>query len=133
MLRVTQEMLGRTYVRYGVASAIALACDVCLFLIALRVGVFAAYAAAIGYGAGIVVHWLISSRLVFRTSAPALGTERFRQKMLFSASALCGLTITMAIVTTANSIGLLPIIGKSIAVAISFQATYMLRKRVVFR
>ena len=132
MLRVAQEMLGRTYVRYGLASAIALACDVCLFLLCLRTGLAPAYAAAIGYGFGTLVHWLISSRLVFTDRPDRGGAAAYRQKALFVASSLSGLLITMAIVALANMAGLLPIIGKLLAITISFQTTYLLRKMVIF-
>ena len=67
-------------------------------------------ASAIGYSAGIWVHWLVSSRLVFADGAAARGTgERHRQKMLFVGSALVGLAVTTAIVGTGTALGLDPL------------------------
>jgi len=120
------------YLRYGVASVIALGCDVGLFLMFLMTGLFPAAASALGYGFGILVHWLISSRLVFPEAAAPQGPERTRQKSLFVGSALVGLALTTGIVALGSLIGLLPIAAKLIAIAVSFQVTYVLRKAIVF-
>jgi len=122
----------QTYIRYGLASVVALGADIGLFMLLLRGGVGPAPAAALGYAAGILVHWLISSRLVFAGDAAPRGSRRMRQKGLFVVSALIGLALTTAIVTLASRIGLMPLAAKGIAVMVSFQLTYMLRKSVVF-
>lgn len=132
MVRVTRLMLAQTYVRYGLASAVALLCDVPIFLLSLRAGLTPAIAAVIGYCAGIFIHWLMSSRLVFTLSPDRLGAAAHRRKAMFIASALFGLAITTAIIAIANVAGMLPIIGKLIAIAISFHTTYSLRRMVVF-
>lgn len=124
--------LSLTYIRYGAASVVALGSDIGLFLLFLKLGFSPTSASALGYGIGIGVHWLISSRLVFPDGAAPRGPERNRQKGLFVGSALVGLAITTAIVTIGSFIGLLPIAAKLVAVIVSFQTTYMLRKAIVF-
>ena len=111
-----------------------LASDAGLFLLLLDAGLPPMAASAIGYCAGILVHWLVSSRLVFADGAAARGTgERHRQKLLFVGSALVGLAITTAIVGAGTALGLDPRLAKLAAIVVSFQATYMLRRHIVFR
>lgn len=124
--------LSLTYIRYGAASAVALGSDVGLFLLLLQIGFTPSSASALGYGVGILVHWMMSSRLVFPDCSRPRGAERFRQQTLFVGSALVGLAITTLIVTTGSLIGLMPILAKIIAIAVSFQVTYVLRRAVVF-
>ena len=121
-----------TYLRYIGASALALAADMGLFLLLLAGGWHAAAASAISYSAGIAVHWLISTRLVFIAGARTQGIERARQKALFLGSALAGLGITVGIVWIGDAFGIDPRLAKLAAIAISFQNTYVLRKTIVF-
>lgn len=119
---------------YLLASALALGSDAGLFLLLLDAGFAPIPASALGYCAGIGVHWLISSRLVFADGAAARGTgERHRQKMLFVGSALVGLAVTTAIVGTGSALGLDPRLAKLVAILVSFQTTYLLRRHIVFR
>ncbi|MBP6112863.1 MAG: GtrA family protein [Sphingobium sp.] len=120
-----------TYARYIMASALALAADLSLFMTLLRLGLHAVPASMAGYTAGLIVHWIISSRLVFAAQA-LRGAQRKRQKALFVVSTLIGLAITSLIVGTGSHFGLDPRLAKLIAVAVSFQATYLLRRSVVF-
>lgn len=55
-----------TYARYIMASALALAADLSLFMTLLRLGLHAVPASMAGYTAGLIVHWIISSRLVLQ-------------------------------------------------------------------
>lgn len=119
--------------RYGLASAGALAVDLCSFLSLLALGAPAASASALGYALGIVAHWLLSSRAVFIGSVAGRGAARTRQKALFVISALIGLTITTAIVSMADLSGIDPRLGKFVAILASFTVTWMLRNKVVFR
>ena len=122
-----------TYVRYIVASVVALATDIALYMGALHAGILPAAAAVLGYSAGIVVHWLLSSRVVFGQQGGGFARARDQQRILFLASALVGLALTALIVGVMTRLGLDPRLAKLIAIAVSFQATYMLRKEVVFR
>lgn len=122
------------WLTYLLASGLALGSDAGLFLLLLDAGLPPMTASAIGYCAGILVHWLVSSRLVFADGAAARGTgERHRQKLLFVGSALIGLAITTAIVGGGTALGLDPRLAKLAAIIVSFQATYMLRRHIVFR
>jgi len=125
-------MLDQIYLRYIAASAISLGVDFAIFMLALSAGVPPAQAAAIGYIVGILCHWLISSRMVFIGQIAQSTAARRQQQALFVLSALVGLGITTGIVGLGTRYGLDPRIAKGIAIVVSFQATYVLRKRVVF-
>lgn len=120
-------------IRYLLASVGALAVDMGSFLALLSLGVWPATASAIGYGAGIIAHWLMSSRAVFSDTVALRGVARTRQKALFVGSALAGLALTTVIVGAGDSAGLDPRIAKLFAIAVSFTVTWLLRSRIVFR
>src|SRR3546814_16663248 len=85
---------GVRWLNYLLASGLALGSDAGLFLLLLDAGLSPVTASATGYCAGILVHWVVSSRLVFADGAAARGTgERHRQKLLFVGSALVGLAV----------------------------------------
>ena len=122
------------WLNYLLASVLALGSDAGLFLLLLDAGLSPVSASATGYCAGILVHWVISSRLVFADGAAARGTgERHRQKLLFVGSALVGLAVTTAIVGGGSVLGLDPRLAKLVAIVVSFQTTYLLRRHIVFR
>lgn len=122
------------WLNYLLASALALGSDAGLFLLMLDAGLQPVPASSTGYCAGILVHWLVSSRLVFADGAAARGTgERHRQKLLFVASALVGLAVTAAIVGGGSALGFDPRLAKLAAIGASFQTTYLLRRHIVFR
>jgi putative flippase GtrA len=120
-------------IRYLLASVGALAVDIGCFLALLAAGMWPASASAAGYCAGIVAHWLLSSRAVFADTVAARGLARTRQKAMFVISALVGLGLTAGIVWAGDSSGLDPRAAKLVAVAVSFAATWMLRSKIVFR
>lgn len=123
-----------TFIRYGVVSAAALAVDLGIFLALLQSGAMSALAAAIGYAAGILAHWMLSSRKVFQDRVSQRGTrERTQQKAMFVVSALIGLVLTMAVVGIGEQLGIDPRIAKVFAIILSFTLTYLLRNVVVFR
>ena len=121
------------FIRYVLASVGALAVDMGCFLALLTAGMWAAGASALAYGAGILAHWLLSSRAVFVGSVAMQGARRTRQKALFVASALVGLALTTAIVLTGDNAGIDPRLAKLAAIAVSFAATWLLRSKIVFR
>jgi putative flippase GtrA len=122
----------RTYARYIFASAVALCADGALFLLLLGSGMAPTPASVLGYGAGIGVHWLLSSRAVFTGPVAYSREGRARRKALFLGSAITGLGITATIVTLGDMLHIDPRLAKLAAVAVSFQTTYFLRKKVVF-
>lgn len=132
-LNLAQRLTDIRLVRYGAASVGALAVDMGLFLALLPFGVAAAAASALGYCAGIIVHWLLSSRAVFAGRVAERGRARLRQQGLFVGSALVGLGVTTAIVWTGDAAGFGPRLAKLAAIAVSFAITWLLRSRMVFR
>jgi putative flippase GtrA len=124
--------LRHTYLRYIVASGGALCVDLGLFMAALAFEIMPAAAAGLGYCAGIVAHWLMSSRAVFTGRLADRGWARRQQQALFLGSALVGLALTMAIVGIGHWLGVDPRIAKLVAIGVSFQVTYLLRRRLVF-
>lgn len=128
------ERLRRAMIlRYVLASVGALAVDMGAFLALLALGVMPVMASTLGYTLGIVAHWLLSSRAVFTDSVSDERGVRNRQKALFVGSALVGLALTAVIVGMGSALGLDSRVAKIFAVGASFVATWLLRKRVVFR
>lgn len=125
-------LLDQVYTRYVGASMVSLGVDFCIFMAALSLGMSPALAAAIGYITGIVSHWLISSRMVFTAQLAGTSAGRRQQQGLFVLSALVGLGITTGIVGLGSRYGLDPRLAKGVAIVVSFQATYVLRRKVVF-
>ena len=125
-------MLDQVYTRYIGASVVSLAVDFGLFMAARARGMPPALAAATGYVSGIASHWAISSRLVFASEVAASAAGRRQQQAMFVLSALVGLGITTGIVGLGSRYGLDPRIAKGVAIVVSFQATYVLRRKVVF-
>lgn len=125
-------MINALYCRYIAASAASLGVDFAIFMTALSAGVPPGLAAGTGYAAGILCHWLISTRAVFVGRVAESGTGRWQQQALFVGSALAGLAMTMSIVGLGSRYGLDPRLAKVVAIAVSFQVTYVLRKKIVF-
>lgn len=121
-----------TLTRYLVASVIALAFDVAIFSSLVALGFAAAAASAVGYCAGIVVHWLVSSNIVFVGKRREGGALHW-QRILFAGSALLGLAITVSTVAMLSAWGTHPIAAKAAAIIISFVVVYAARKWGVFR
>lgn len=122
-----------TLLRYLFASVGALAVDMGSFLALLAAGAAPVLASAAGYSLGIAAHWLISSRAVFVDSVAVERVARTRQKALFVGSALVGLALTTLIVGLGTALGVDSRLSKVIAIVISFAATWLLRKRIVFQ
>lgn len=133
MLARLQRLGDVRLVRYLFASIGALAVDVACFLALLTAGMGATGASVLAYCAGIVAHWLMSSRAVFVDTVAARGNRRTRQKALFVSSALVGLLLTAAIVWLGDAMGIDPRIAKFFAIGVSFAATWLLRSTIVFR
>lgn len=119
--------------RYLLASVGALAVDMGSFLALLALGVAPVLASATGYSLGIVAHWLLSSRTVFTDSVAQERAARARQKALFVGSALVGLALTTLIVGSGTALGVDSRLSKIAAIGVSFMATWLLRKRIVFQ
>jgi putative flippase GtrA len=90
------------------------------------------FAAAAGYTSGLLLHWLVSSRKVFSNKLAGPGSSRRQQQALFFASALVGLATTVGIIRMGELAHLNPLLPKLVAIGVSFQITYILRKIFVF-
>lgn len=121
-----------TFTRYLVASAVALAFDVAVFASLIALYGDPTIASAIGYIAGIVIHWTVSANMVFPRKTMDGGGLHI-QRALFAGSALVGLAITMLTVELLGRGGVHPIMAKSVAISISFVAVYAMRKWGVFK
>ena len=121
-----------TFTRYLAASVVALAFDVALFASLVALHSDPTVASAIGYCAGILVHWLVSANIVFPGKTRG-GSAIHIQQALFAGSAFVGLAITVATVELLDRFGIHPVPAKGVAVGISFFAVYAMRKWGVFR
>lgn len=120
------------YARYLLASGVALTSDMGTYVLLLRLGGSPVSSAVLGYAAGIIVHWLLSTRFVFSRSSSLKGSERWQAKMLFALTAAMGLAVTAGIVALGIQAGLPPIPAKLVAIAVSFNVTYVARRWLVF-
>jgi len=125
-------LLTGTFARYLSSSVVALCADAGSFLVLLQLGMAPALAAALGFSVGIVVNWLVSSRVMFAASVAERGPERRRQKLLFLVSACVGLVLTTAIVGGAAALALDPRLAKLVAVGVSFVTTSAMRHLLIF-
>ncbi|OYX61183.1 MAG: polysaccharide biosynthesis protein GtrA [Novosphingobium sp. 32-60-15] len=133
MLPMINRLRRMLLLRYLLASLGALAVDMGSFLALLALGIAPVLASAAGYSLGIVAHWLLSSRAVFADSVAEERGARTRQKALFVGSALIGLALTTLIVGMGTALGMDSRASKILAIAVSFTATWLLRKRIVFQ
>jgi len=127
-----RQFLTGTIARYFSSSVVALCADSASFLALLQAGVAPATAAAIGFLLGTVVHWQVSSRVMFAQGVAPAGPERHKQMALFLASALVGLVLTTGIVGCAVALAINPRLAKLGAIVVSFVTTSGLRHVLIF-
>lgn len=117
--------------RYAVISAVALIVDFSIFIGITSTGASASLAAAAGYSAGLILHYILSICFVF--DAARTGKPHGRLFMEFAFSGVAGLVTTVAIVTLAvQAFGLSAGMAKVCAVGMSFAMTFALRRYLVF-
>ncbi|MFC4254002.1 GtrA family protein [Altererythrobacter xixiisoli] len=133
MIALARRLLADTFLRYVAASGVALAADLSAFFALVFGGMPAGAASALAYSFGIIVHWLIASRAVFIGDVAERGRARTRQKALFVLSAFAGLALTTGIVSAGAAVEANLLLTKLVAVATSFAANWMIRRRLVFR
>lgn len=116
--------------RYTVVSAGALALDFAVYLVLTSVGWRASLAGVMGYVQGLLLHFSLSTRFVFKTHC------RKSQMRLFIEFAMSGLVgvgltaFTIAVATEVLHLGVLA--AKLAAVVVSYFAVFFLRRTVVF-
>jgi putative flippase GtrA len=117
--------------RYGVVSVGALAADFSVYIALFSAAVAASLAGVAGYAVGMVVHYFLSSRFVFKTQG-SRKSER-RRFVEFLLSGLVGITLTGFIIAIATgAFGVAPIAAKIVAASVSFAAVFAIRRSVVF-
>ena len=116
---------------YTIVSVIALGVDLAVFKMLLIGGMRAALAGIVGYGVGLVLHYMLSVRYVFETAGSAKsGARRFGE---FALSGGVGVAITWAVILAATDFAHLPaMLGKIAAVGTSFVVVFLLRRGIVF-
>lgn len=120
------------FVRYALVSVLALSIDNgCYWLIGAHWGYALPLAAAMAYGCGAVVHYLLSRHWVFVQGW--MHRHRIRELLAFVGTALLGTGLTYAVVLGFQIAGYegwkMP---KAFAVGVSFVAVYCCRKFWVF-
>jgi putative flippase GtrA len=123
--------LGSESLRYLVVSAVALGCDLAVYVSLLGSGTRATAAGAAGYLFGLLVHYALSARWVFPDAA---GTRRTAPTLVkFVATGLIGLATTAAIIeglTRSHLAGAYP--AKAAAVVAAYVVVFLLRRGFVF-
>ena len=117
--------------RYSAASALALALDFTVYLVLTTGDMKPVLAGVLGYGAGLVLHFLLSSRFVFNATAANNAQTRLFGK--FALSGLAGIATTAIVMALATDLAGLPgLPAKVLAAATSFVFVYWLRCTMVF-
>ena len=123
--------LGRQGVRYLLVSAVALGFDLSIYALGLRASLAAAAAGALGYGGGLIIHYVFSAFWVF----PDPGGQRRTTATLlkFVATGLLGLALTSGLIGTLTGAGLCgPYAAKIVAIAVSTVTVFAVRRAYVF-
>lgn len=117
--------------RYAVASALALGLDFAVYLTLTGSAVSAPLAGVVGYGLGMTLHFLLSTRFVF--DARATGKEEARLFAEFALSGVAGAGITALVIALAIDVaGLAALPAKALAAGASFLVVFALRRSLVF-
>lgn len=117
--------------RYTLASVAALALDLTVYAVLTSFGWRPSVAGVLGYMHGLLLHFSLSTRLVFDTKA----TQKSEMR-LFLEFATCGLVgigitwLVIAVMTEVLHTGAMA--AKLAAVVLSFAAVFVLRRSVVF-
>jgi putative flippase GtrA len=117
--------------RYSAASVLALALDFALYLTLTTGAMKPVLAGVLGYGAGLALHFLLSTRFVFDAAASSKAQTRLFGE--FALSGLAGIATTAIVVALASDIaGLAALPAKVLATGASFVLVYWLRCSMVF-
>jgi putative flippase GtrA len=131
LLAFAEAGIGRQVLVYGLISALALGLDVALYLGLAGAGMRPAYAAVAGYGLGLIIHFVLSSRIAFNAAATGKATVHLFWQ--FALSGLAGLAVTAATVGLLTDLfGFPPATAKAAAVLLSFAGVFALRRTLVF-
>ena len=122
---------GGESLRYSLVSALALGCDVSLYMVLIKAGLRAAVAGALGYVLGIFVHYTLSAIWVFPDRHGARRTAPTFAK--FFGTGLLGLAMTAVIIDFITGNGLAgAFMAKAAAAAATYVTVFLLRRLYVF-
>jgi putative flippase GtrA len=117
---------------YAGVSVVALGCDVAIYSANVASNMNHTLAAALGYMSGLLVHFLLSRRLVFNSQARGKGAVL--EALGFLISGFAGLAITSSVVFLVSDVlNLGSVIAKLAAIIASFSAVYLMRSKIVFK
>jgi putative flippase GtrA len=123
--------LGGESIRYLVVSVVALGCDVAVYASLIKGGVMASAAGAVGYAAGMLVHYALSACWVFPDLAGARRTAPTLAK--FVATGLLGLATTALIIDVLTRHQIADAFAaKGAAVVSAYLVVFLLRRTYVF-
>lgn len=127
-------LLVRELVGYVAVSGTALCVDFSIYWVLLGVTPYAFVAAAGGYVLGVMTHYALSSRIVFRHRFDKRGVVAEAPTVAkFFAAGLAGLTVTAIIVgIVADVMGGHPLLAKVMAAGCSFLTVFTILRLLVF-
>ena len=127
-----QEIL--RFAGYVAVSGSALCVDVAVYWMMLGFAKFAFMAAAAGYVCGVLFHYILSSRVVFRDLFQKRGMVQEAPALAkFYAAGLSGLVVTACIVGfLADVLGVHPLLAKAAAAGCSFIVVFLSLRFFVF-
>lgn len=119
---------------YLAVSGAAFVVDFSAYWVLLKFAKFAFVAAAGGYVFGVLCHYALSSRIVFRTRFAQRGLKHEAPAVAkFFAAGATGLLVTAAVVgLLADVMGVHPLIAKLVAAGCSFGIVFMSLRLFVF-
>jgi putative flippase GtrA len=122
------------FIAYVAVSGGALCVDVAIYWLLLKVAYFAFLAAAGGYVFGVMTHYILSSRIVFRSRFSKRGViEEAPTIAKFFAAGASGLVVTAAVVgLLADVLGFHPLFAKFVAAGCSFVVVFLSMRFFVF-
>lgn len=136
LLRIVTRHSGlvREFVGYVAVSGTALCVDFAIYWSLLGVLRYAFLAAAGGYVFGVLTHYALSSRIVFRQRFDKRGViEEAPTVAKFFAAGFAGLTVTTLVVgLIADVMGGNPLLAKVIAAGCSFGVVFTILRLLVF-
>lgn len=130
----TLAPLAAQFVAYVMVSGSALVVDFSLYWVMLKVVPTAALAASVGYVVGVLTHYALSSRIVFRDRLAARGLAAEAPVIAkFFVAGASGLVVTAVTVgVLADGIGISPILAKVAASGLSFVTVFSALRMFVF-
>ena len=128
-----RQEIGR-FAGYVAVSGSALCVDVAVYWAMLGVAKFAFMAAAAGYVCGVLFHYVLSSRVVFRDLFEKRGVVQEAPTLAkFYAAGLSGLVVTACVVGfLADILGVHPLMAKVVAAGCSFVVVFLSLRFFVF-